>query len=54
LSVLHNYFNSPTKLFSDLYQAKFLDTLAKLPFFPCSPYFCYYCYYPSLLLYFDI
>jgi len=44
LSVLHNYFNSPTKLFSDLYQAEFLDTLAKLP---CSPYFCYY---PSLLL----
>jgi len=28
LSVLHNYFNGSTKLFSDL--AKFLDTLAKL------------------------
>jgi len=35
LSVLHNYFNSLTKLFSDLYLAKFLDTLVK-PFFPCK------------------
>jgi len=26
-SVLYNYFNSSTKLFSDLYLAKFLDTL---------------------------
>jgi len=25
LSVLHNYFDSPIKLFSDLYLAKFLD-----------------------------
>jgi len=33
LSALHNYFNG-TKLFSDLYLAKFLDTSAK-PFFPC-------------------
>jgi len=32
LSVLHNYFDGPTKLFSDLYPAKFLDTSAK-PFF---------------------
>jgi len=24
LSILHNYFDSPTKLFSDLYLAKFL------------------------------
>jgi len=31
LSISHNYFNDPTKLFSDL--AKFLDTSAKL-FFP--------------------
>jgi len=31
LKVLHNYFNSLIKLFSDLYLAKFLDTLAK----PC-------------------
>jgi len=30
LSVLHNYFDDPTKLFSDLYLAKFLDTSAKL------------------------
>jgi len=25
LSVLHNYFDSPTKLFSNLYLAKFID-----------------------------
>jgi len=25
LSILHNYFNNPTKLFSDLHLAKFLD-----------------------------
>jgi len=25
----HNYFNGPTKLFSDLYVIKFLDTSAK-------------------------
>jgi len=30
-----NYFDNPTKLFSDLYLAKFLDTSAKL-FFPCN------------------
>jgi len=35
LSVLHNYFDGPTKLFSDLYLVKFLDTSAK-PFFPRS------------------
>jgi len=29
LSVLGNYFDSTTKLFSDLYVAKFLDTSAK-------------------------
>jgi len=29
LSVLHNYFDGQTKLFSDLYPAKFLDTSAK-------------------------
>jgi len=33
LDVLHNYFNSLLKLFSDLYQAKFLDISVKL-FFP--------------------
>jgi len=27
LSVLRNYFDSPTNLFSNLYLAKFLDTL---------------------------
>jgi len=34
LNVLHNYFDSPTKLFSDLYLAKFSVTSASL--FPCS------------------
>jgi len=37
LSIPHNYFDdlkSKSKLFSDLYPAKFLDTSAK-PFFPC-------------------
>jgi len=29
LNVLHNYFDNPTKLFSDLYLAKFLNILAK-------------------------
>jgi len=29
LSVLHNYFDDLTKLFSDLYLAKFLDSSAK-------------------------
>jgi len=33
LNVLHNYFNSSIKLFSDLYLAKFLNILTK-PFFP--------------------
>jgi len=33
LSVLHNYFDSLTKLFLDLYLAKFSDTSAK-SFFP--------------------
>jgi len=36
LNVLHIYFDAPTKLFSDLYLAKFLDTSAKYMFFPCS------------------
>jgi len=31
----YNYFDSPTKLFSDLYLTKFLDISAK-PFFPCT------------------
>jgi len=26
LNILHKYFNRPTKLFSDLYLVKFLDT----------------------------
>jgi len=34
-NVLYNYFDSLTKLFSDLYLAKCLDASAK-PFFPCS------------------
>jgi len=32
LNSLRNYFDGPTKLFSDLYVVKFLDTSAK-PFF---------------------
>jgi len=37
LSVLDNYFNCPTKLFSDLYLvAKFLDTTAKSVFIHCE------------------
>jgi len=35
LIILHNYFDGPTKLFSDLYLAIFLDISAK-PFFPCN------------------
>lgn len=39
LSVLHNCFDGPIKLFSDLYIAKFLDIAAKFfPLFPCSLY----------------
>ena len=34
LSVLHNYFDGPIKLFLDFHLAKFLDTSIK-PFFPC-------------------
>jgi len=34
LSVLYSYFDDPTKFFSNVYLAKFLDTLAKLTF-PC-------------------
>jgi len=33
LSFLHNYFDAPTKLFSDFYLPTFLDTSAK-SFFP--------------------
>jgi len=29
LSILHNYFDGPAKLFSNQYLTKFLDTLAK-------------------------
>jgi len=29
LSILHNYFDSPIKLFTHLYLAKFLDTSVK-------------------------
>jgi len=34
LSILRNYFDGSTKLFSHQFLAKFSDTLAK-PFFPC-------------------
>jgi len=27
--IIHNYFDDPTKLFSNLYLTKFLDTLTK-------------------------
>jgi len=37
LSILHNYFDDLTKLFSNQYLTKFLDTSAK-PFFPCTDY----------------
>jgi len=37
LSVLRNYFDNPTKLFSDLYLAKFFNTSAK-SCFPCRKY----------------
>jgi len=33
LNVLHNYFDGPTKLFSDLYLTKFFDILAQSFFF---------------------
>jgi len=35
INLYPNYFDSPTKLCSDLYLAKFLNTSAKL-FFPCT------------------
>ena len=35
LSVLYNYFDSSTKLFSDFYLAKFLDTSSRSFFFLC-------------------
>jgi len=41
LSILYNYFNDLTKLFSNLFLAEeFLDTLAK-SFFPCGNELCY-------------
>jgi len=45
LNVLHYYFDSLIKLFSDLYFAKFLDTSAK-SFFPCA--FIFYLLYMQL------
>jgi len=50
MSVLHNSFDSLTKLFSDVYLTKFLDTLAK-PFFSCGGQVCV-CM-SLFLLYFD-
>jgi len=41
LNILYNYINYPTKLFSDLYLAKFLDTLTK-PFIFCVYKSSYY------------
>jgi len=38
VSVLHDYFNNLTKLFLNLYLAKFLDISAKL-IFPCKTKF---------------
>jgi len=56
LIILDNYFDSPTKLFSNLYLAKFLDILVKflsfrivlfVSFFYSS--FSYLCYIHSLV-----
>jgi len=41
LSVLHNYFDGPTKLFSNLYLAKFLDISIR-PFFLYLEYLEHY------------
>jgi len=38
-SILHNYFSSPIKLFSDLCLTKFLDASAKSIFFIILTYF---------------
>jgi len=40
LSDLRNYFDSPTKLFSDLYLVKFLNTSAK--HFFCVAFFLFF------------
>jgi len=39
LSILHNYFDSPTKLFSDLHLVKFLEAKS---FFPCNKFLLYF------------
>jgi len=38
LSSLYNYFDSPTKLFLELYLSKFFNTSAK-SFFPCIHFY---------------
>jgi hypothetical protein len=40
LNILHNNFDDPTKLFLNLYPAKFLDTSAK----SCTMLHCFYTY----------
>lgn len=45
---LRNYFDNPTKLFSDLYLVKFLGALAKL-FFPCKQYYIPHLFYCVLI-----
>jgi len=52
LSVLHNYFDSSTKLLYDLYPAKILDLSAK-PFFLCKIFLisnCKFIYYPRSII----
>jgi len=49
LSFLHNYFDGLTKLFSDLYLAKFLDISAK-SFFPCTHSYFFVRKYGSRIL----
>jgi len=44
-SVLHNYFDSSTRLFSDLYPAQILNLSAKL-FFSCINNLQFIFYYP--------
>jgi len=38
LSILHNYFDDSTELFSDQYLAKFVDTDSAKSSFPCIPF----------------
>jgi len=50
LSVLHNYFDGLTKLFLNLYLAKFLDISAK-SFFTCRKIHIYFYVYIKITIY---